>query len=76
MRWKRPKEGQRRIKSQFLLFPKTIRGETRWLEFASWEEAFFVGMTGYSWWGEMKWIDKGDKVEDDITGGLRGSKKE
>jgi hypothetical protein len=37
MRWKKkkaPDYGDRRIISEFLFFPKTLDGETRWLEFA------------------------------------------
>ena len=33
-----PEEGDTRIKSKFLLFPKTINNGTRWLERASWKE--------------------------------------
>ena len=33
-----PEEGDTRIKSKFLLFPKTINNGTRWLERAKWTE--------------------------------------
>jgi hypothetical protein len=41
MRWKNkiiPKEGDVRERNEFLLFPKTINGETRWLEFAMYRQ--------------------------------------
>ena len=42
MRWKKKKEktkyGETRIINRFLIFPKTIQDETRWLEKASWVE--------------------------------------
>jgi len=34
------KEGARRIRTGFLLFPKCIQGQWRWLEYASWEEIY------------------------------------
>jgi hypothetical protein len=43
MRWatkRRPLDGQFRLRSRFLWAPKTIEGETRWLEFADWWERY------------------------------------
>jgi hypothetical protein len=45
MRWKekpRFNNGDRRLRTAFLFFPKTINGETRWLETASWIEKYFM----------------------------------
>jgi hypothetical protein len=42
---KRPKRGQFRIKSRFLLFPVRINNSVRWLEKATWVEAVSVKFT-------------------------------
>lgn len=62
MRWdKRPQahgpaEGDIRHRSEFLFFPKTINGKTRWLEHAQWTEKYgrvwttsFSGSHWYDW---------------------------
>ncbi len=68
MRWKSktnptPKLGDYRMQKGFLLFPKTICGETRWLEFAEWEEIcefqreFDTGGMAYSISvGDYRWV--------------------
>jgi hypothetical protein len=33
-------EGETRHKRRFLFFPKTLSGETRWFEFATWREEY------------------------------------
>lgn len=42
MRWtpERPSIGERRLKKGFLIFPRQIRGQVRWLEFTSWIQIF------------------------------------
>lgn len=42
MRWtsQGPEVGNTRTKFRFLFLPKTIGGETRWLEWAKWTEEF------------------------------------
>ena len=35
--------GDQRIKNRFLLFPKTIGKETRWLEYTRWIEIYCGG---------------------------------
>lgn len=42
MRWKsrKPEIGDIRIITQFLLFPKRINREIRWLEKATWKESY------------------------------------
>lgn len=57
MRFKKKVEGKTRIKSRFLFFPKEIRGDMRWLEYASWEDELHVIQT-YSYWWPVRWIDK------------------
>jgi len=64
MRSKFPPRGQKRVRRAFLLFPKTINHERRWLEWAEWEEeiAYFVhgmsGQGGHSWdYVPTKWLD-------------------
>lgn len=58
MRKQHPKNMERRVKSGFLLFPKTIKHETRWLEHASWEEMF---VQHFPWrihgeWKLIRWL--------------------
>lgn len=45
MRWRKPEITNREI-TRFLLWPKTIDGETRWLEVACWAEHYAKG----KWW--------------------------
>jgi hypothetical protein len=42
MKWlrKKPFFGNKRIKRKFLMFPKMICSQWRWLEIAEWEEVF------------------------------------
>lgn len=67
MRKKHPEINDTRIIKKFLLFPKRIEYETRWLEVASWEEKFtlyylpHVLSHGSAFWDSIKW------VENDIT---------
>lgn len=50
--------GTTRIKSHFLLFPKTINGETRWLEKATYEQKFIRSENGtFCYWTDTKWIN-------------------
>lgn len=54
--------GQTRIKEKFLIFPKKIKNEIRWLEKARWEEVFkdiYKGFPYYYWkkkWVANKWL--------------------
>ena len=62
MRKQYPKKYESRIKTRFLLFPKRIGRERRWLEDASWREEFVPSypllypdvLDGY--WIPMEWI--------------------
>ena len=55
-----PQDGDTRIKSGFLFFPKEIRvgpwNEIRWLEFATWEEKYYNYAYG-TCWKATRWID-------------------
>jgi hypothetical protein len=58
---KRPlKNGDVRIVEKFLFLPKTINGETRWLEKAKFRQRFeFYYDALYVWeeWNDMNWVD-------------------
>lgn len=60
MRWTNYAPGDYREKTRFLLFPKTIGYETRWLEVATWEEKYnpcneYNSL--FSNWVPTKWIE-------------------
>jgi len=55
MRLKTERNGDKRIKKRFLIFPKTILGETRWWEFAQWEQELIVDRETF--WIDNFWID-------------------
>lgn len=69
MRWKEPQFGQptkKRIRKGFLFMPRTIDGETRWLEWAKWWQESRVAGTSmmgepahdlYETWDDTEWID-------------------
>jgi len=63
MKWtkKIPQEGDKRIRSGFLFFPKCIydnqvtKKECRWLEHARWEQEYgHLGDEGF--WSDTRWI--------------------
>ena len=66
MRWKEscPEIGETRIRSGFLLFPKTANCETRWLEWAEWEEEYALYPTTkiqgglYGKWQPSSWVER------------------
>ena len=56
----KPKLGDTRIKSRFLLFPKTIDNTTRWLERASWKELYDDNIYNEffsPFWSAIEWTD-------------------
>lgn len=60
MRWKIPKKthpkcGDKREVIKFLLFPKCMRGEWRWLEKASWTQQYQI--FHYEDYRMGKWVD-------------------
>jgi hypothetical protein len=49
-----------RTRKKFLLFPKTINNERRWLEYAEWEEYWdYIPFEGgcYSSWIAIEWLN-------------------
>jgi hypothetical protein len=63
MKFKHPSEGSVRIKKKFLFFPKRIRGETRWLMVAEWQEKYSDCIkSGY--WLEDRWLEPSTFKED------------
>lgn len=64
MRWKKkkaPDYGDRRIISEFLFFPKTLDGETRWLESAKIRQSYHPGSV-LGGWVDQEWHNDGDEV--------------
>ena len=61
MRWyKNQNYGALRVVSKFLFFPKQIGGETRWWEYATWEEKWVKGGGPGAcpdFWRKTRWID-------------------
>ena len=62
MKWKARKElsvGDTRIKTRFLIFPKSINGEVRWFEKATYkQENITLYNKGDKWtdWSNIEWI--------------------
>ena len=48
--------GEQRIITKFLLFPKTINHEMRWLEYSTYTK-FYGMVNGVYKWYDLKWID-------------------
>jgi hypothetical protein len=77
VRFIKKKPGDIRIRSGFLLFPKTIENETRFLEYAIWSEklSIYERWIPHSWKNQykiklksiptMKMIHKVDGTEED-----------
>jgi hypothetical protein len=63
MKWIAKKElclGDIRVKNKFLLFPKNINGEVRWLEKAKYSQKYeTVYSSGNKWyqWIDIEWIN-------------------
>ncbi len=55
MRWQEPGEGEFRTISRFLLFPRTIQSETRWLEKARIRQQLEHKCDGQGHW--LEWVD-------------------
>jgi hypothetical protein len=62
VRWRARRHGQQRIRRGFLFRPRTACGETRWLEFATWEERLVLSYAGGEW-QMQEWIDPPMRVE-------------
>lgn len=58
MRWMEPKKGDIKIRNRFLLFPKKINGESRWLEKVKYKEVYqFSYKYQTMFWEETEWVD-------------------
>ena len=49
MRYRNPMQGDVRVRRIFLLFPRTCRNQTRWLEWATIREKYSYGRHGGGW---------------------------
>jgi hypothetical protein len=58
--------GEARRRRAFLFFPKTIENQTRWFEFATWQENFRVSIcdtmrgkykSSNGYWEEIRWLE-------------------
>ena len=59
MRWPEtpiPKRGDTRTRRGFLIIPRCIAGQWRWLEYAVWEQVFFSVYSG-SGWEDRRWVE-------------------
>lgn len=61
MRWYVPRDGDLRKKKRFLLLPKHINREWRWLEVAEWEDVYVwekgnPGTKGFGTWEPSRWV--------------------
>lgn len=60
MRWTtpNPQYGDTRVRECFLLFPKSIGGEVRWLETAIVKEKYYAGYVINGFWLPIAWVSK------------------
>ena len=56
MRWAEREPFDRRVRRGFLLFPRCINGEWRWLEMAEWRQFWGVGLRSCAWIDE-DWLN-------------------
>jgi len=71
LRIKGPPAGTKRIVSKFLFLPKHIKGECRWLEYATFEQACIRGILDpiLHWaWVDKRWIDEGSQSQKNPQG--------
>lgn len=66
MRRKIEQVGDERIVTKFLLFPKIINDEERWLERATWVERLYEGilMSDPDFWLPVYWLDTPTAFDD------------
>jgi len=61
MRWnekKKPKLGDTKTITKFLIFPKKIKGQWRWLEMASWVKKYdYAGDEFFYRWYDQDWLE-------------------
>ncbi len=68
MRWSKPIIGARRQKTRFLWLPKTVDGETRWMERVTWEERWGRDQSyDTPWWAPRRWIDAENQLDKELT---------
>lgn len=60
IKFNRPKEGDRRIRRQFLWLPMRTEDGIRWLEFVTLEEVYTIGftLTGYDYTPQGWYVDR------------------
>lgn len=70
MRWKERvwKHGDTRTIKRFLLFPRYVDGEWRWLELAEISQRLHVTRTSVYWF-DLNWID--DQTQKDENGSVK-----
>ena len=56
MRFPRPAIGSQRVLGKYLLLPKDVGGETRWLEHAWWLEEYRRTKGGEGWC-PIRWVE-------------------
>jgi hypothetical protein len=56
MKWRSEEKRYTRARKAFLILPKTINGETRWMEWATWSERDY-NRPGYFGWKPLCWED-------------------
>jgi hypothetical protein len=59
MKWNKhePHFHEMRIIKKFLWFPKTLDGETRWLETCHIEQRYYLP-NGYGCWKDIRWVEQ------------------
>jgi len=56
MRWKDEFTGEMRTARKFLLFPKEIDNEVRWMEYAYIQQSCFLNKKHGKYWKDVAWI--------------------
>jgi hypothetical protein len=74
LRWsfKKPRVGEKRIIKKFLFLPKTIKGETRWLEWVTIEQQYLdspgdIIIIDCPVWIDIDWINDEKKITNPVT---------
>lgn len=57
MRWAYKENETRRVRRSFLILPRYINGEARWLERAAWIEERDIGNYAGGEWRPVRWAD-------------------
>ena len=85
MRWKAyvpPNQGDSRVIERFLYLPRTIQGETRWLETAWIDQVYFMVSKPIGkfermvpGWVDRSWETNPDAATPEVLGGFRGPRQ-